>query len=215
MIGFCLHPDHQDDVAIDVNGRCVLHHERTLPPSTACVHVRWINGAWTECRAPEASMNGQGRPCKPVAAGTWRNAYDRRVAPTPVESEQSAATKRFGHGTAIPTVRTAHKTKREARVDSPCPVCTQLFTPKALGQGKRQQTCSIMCGTKLRSRQDALVTQATRMRAARAAKRGDRWGPGYDACVEHGGTDSPYRASGLCRRCYRKRYPKPNRKVVS
>jgi hypothetical protein len=110
MRGFCT--SCADDVPINLDGRCIDHGSRTLPPSTGCNHQRWqpTEGAWSPCAPIEGEIRR--RVCKPVAPGTWRTTLDggKRPALTPAEHERQEAARRFGGITnAVPTLTTAHK----------------------------------------------------------------------------------------------------------
>lgn len=144
MNGFCL--SCADDAPIDADGRCLVHGIRTLAPSTGCNHQRWIDGAWSTCK-PE----GQGDPCKTVAAGTWRNVFGLGGRPKKGQPGRDNAERKFSGMTTptapnLPRLAELRKPKRvTAPVRKRCEneTCRSLFRPHS--GNPQQKFCSKAC----------------------------------------------------------------------
>jgi hypothetical protein len=94
LYGFCL--VEQCDTTIGPDRRCLADQSIVIAPSTGCAHQRLRNGAWSACPME--------RPCKPVPPKRWSS------PPTPTESAQNQAARRFSGGTvAVPKLASAHK----------------------------------------------------------------------------------------------------------
>jgi hypothetical protein len=100
LYGFCL--VEQCDTTISADRRCLTDGSLTIAPSIGCIHQAFLDGSWSVC-----SME---RPCKPVPPKRWSS------PPTPTESAQNQAARRFSGGTvAVPKLASAHKPAKAPR----------------------------------------------------------------------------------------------------
>jgi hypothetical protein len=149
--GFCC--QCAADVPISADRRCMADGSLVLAPSTACLHQRLIDGAWTACT------------CKPVAAGTWRKILAQQAKVIEKRDRDRAALRFSAASPTPPRLATTHKPQQTPKAAPPkrepqrlgpaplplvpCPACGTGFKPYKLKRGHRQQFCSLECANRV------------------------------------------------------------------
>ena len=149
MIGFC--PAEQRDTEIGPDRKCLTDGAFALPPSTTCIHRRWREGAWTACD-PSLRPNGS-KPCKPVAAGTWRTVLAQQDRAVERREAEQARRQRAARAAQPPQLANAHKPAQHKKPHPwaakatigqrlrTCLQCGATFVARASSQG----FCSVAC----------------------------------------------------------------------
>lgn len=178
MFGFCL--SEQQDVEIAPDRRCLICGSACIPPSTGCRHQTWTASGWSDCVGD--AERGARKPCRPVAAGTWRAVLGQQTAAVKKrDADRVARVKR-----AAPVRRTADGRRTRHLGQRVCAArdCTRTFEVTSRRAG--QQFCSRLCAS----------------RSARGWVSPGCWFRDLAACVRCGRTDSRHKAQGRCNRCF-------------